>query len=186
MTWSLLNKEATVKECTGYYIKDTNNSPPGENTALRARPFSKHPPGKFPAPRLTRRWLIPTVASPPVAAHTAAPRRESYLFVNMADKNHSAAAVEQAQVDKARHIPGGWNFIRSTFTTTSCQPVMTDTAGIPLITKLLQKRNFFNTWKTIIFTPEAIEIFRMNLENYVWCLNIYILNRHFLIFFKYE
>lgn len=67
------------------------------------------------------------------------------MFVNMADKNQPAAAVVQEQVrasDKARHIPGGWNFIRGIFTTISCQPTMTDRPGIPLITKLLQSGNF--------------------------------------------
>lgn len=43
---------------------------------------------------------------------------------------------------------------------------MTDAAGIPLITKLLQKKNFFNTHKTIIFTPVAKEILSMKMENY--------------------
>lgn len=68
-------------------------------------------------------------------------------IVNMTDKNQSAAAaVVQDQVrisDKARHIPGRWNFIRGIFTTISCQPTMTDRPGIPLITKLLQKRKVY-------------------------------------------
>lgn len=44
--------------------------------------------------------------------------------------------------DKARHIPGGWNFIRGIFTAISRQPTMTDRPGIPLITKLLQSGKF--------------------------------------------
>lgn len=90
------------------------------------------------------------------------------MFVNMADKNQPAAADVQEQVrasDKARHIPGGWNFIRGIFTTISCQPTMTDRPGIPLITKLLQSGNFslslfffFSAWKTIMFTPTVTEI----------------------------
>lgn len=69
----------------------------------------------------------------------------SYLSVNMADKNQPATAVVQEQVrvsDKARHIPGGRNFIRGIFTTISCRPTVTDRPGIPLITKLLQSGNF--------------------------------------------
>lgn len=80
-----------------------------------------------------------------VFAHSVSTER-GYLCVNTADKNQFIAAVLQALVhisDKARHIPGGWNFIRSIFTTISCQPMMTDRPGIPLITKLLQSGNFF-------------------------------------------
>lgn len=80
-----------------------------------------------------------------VFAHSVSTER-GYLCVNTADKNQFITAVLQALVhisDKARHIPGGWNFIRSIFTTISCQPMMTDRPGIPLITKLLQSGNFF-------------------------------------------
>lgn len=78
------------------------------------------------------------------------------MFVNMADKNQPAAAVVQEQVrasDKARHIPGGWNFIRGIFTTISCQPTMTDRPGIPLITKLLQSGNFSLFFFSVLGKP---------------------------------
>lgn len=94
--------------------------------------------------RPTVRWIIQNGDEHDLAAQSVS-TETSYLCVNTADKNQPVAAVLQVHIsDKARHIPGGWNFIRSIFTTISCQPTMTDRPGIPLITKLLQSGNFFS------------------------------------------